>query len=67
MIREIRLRGEILLKFQVIPDSPERLVVASDKGHIYDVNIRDGEYRLICDSCEENPKLSITNDGQRVV
>ena len=42
-------------------------MVASVTGRIYDVNIRDGSCRLICDSNEENSVLSITNDGQRVV
>ena len=67
VIREVRLEEEIFRRFQVHPDVPERLVVASKDGRIYNVNVRDGACRLICDIHEENPKLSITNDGQHVV
>ena len=49
------------------PDVPERLVVTTNVGYIYDVNIQDGACRLICHSHEFEAKLSITNDGQRVV
>ena len=64
VIREIK---QTFSRFQVFPDTPDRLVVASYTGHIYDVNIRDGSCRLICDCHEQQPKLTITNDGQRVV
>ena len=57
---------ELFNHLHVIPNAPERLIASSEFGGIYDLNIRDGECRLICISQERDPIVSITNDGQRV-
>ena len=66
MIREIRQR-DTLVRFDVHPDVPEKLVVADASGGIYNVNIRDGACRMINHSRMHYPVPSVTNDGRRVV